>query len=519
MVGAAVALAVGQLASAVIGVAPSPLLAVDGRFVDRFAASLKEFAVETFGTNDKPALVIGTVIIALALGAVIGVLARRRGWIAFAGLGAFGAFGALAQTADPRVGAVDAWATAVVAVVAGALTIRLLLSLAARSSAPGPVSDPMPARPPVEPMPAPRRGDDPTGWSGATTRRGFIGAAGVLTLAAAGAAAIARGLTHDNVLAAVRRVPLPRPTLRRPLPDAQPFTVEGVSSYITPARDFYRIDTALNAPRVDPSTWRLQVGGLVDRPFTLTYEQLLALPSVEEVVTLQCVSNDVGGNLVGNARWQGVPLADLLDRAGVRSRAEQVFSRSVDGWTSGFPLDVARDGRIAMVAYAMNGERLPLTHGFPARLVVSGLYGYVSATKWLESITLTTWDGADGYWVPRGWSKEAPIKLTSRIDVPRAGERVPAGTVALGGVAWAPSIGVSAVEVSIDDGPWLPCELGRVASEHTWVQWRLLADVRPGRHVARVRATDANGRRQIVAVQEPAPDGATGLHRVSFTAD
>ena len=236
-------------------------------------------------------------------------------------------------------------------------------------------------------------------------------------------------------------------------------------------------------------------------------------------MTLQCVSNDVGGNLVGNARWQGVPLADLLDRAGVRSRAEQVFSRSVDGWTSGFPLDVARDGRIAMVAYAMNGERLPLTHGFPARLVVSGLYGYVSATKWLESITLTTWDGADGYWVPRGWSKEAPIKLTSRIDVPRAGERVPAGTVALGGVAWAPSIGVSAVEVSIDDGPWLPCELGRVASEHTWVQWRLLADVRPGRHVARVRATDANGRRQIVAVQEPAPDGATGLHRVSFTAD
>ena len=522
MVGAGVALAAGELTSALLGAAPSPLLAVGGRFVDRFAASLKEVAVNTFGTNDKPALVIGTIIISLGLGAVIGVLARRRTWVAVVGLGAFGVFGALAQAADPQVGAADAWITAVAAVAAGAGTIRFLLSLA---TPPGlddtPLTPPV-SMPPVstaEPMPAPRRGDDTFVLSGTPSRRLFLGATGAMALVAASVAGLARALAQDDVLAAVRKVPLLRPRFRRRVPVSQPFGIAGVSSYITPANEFYRIDTALSTPRVNPDSWRLKVGGMVDRPFEMTYEELLDLPSVEEVVTLQCVSDEVGGDLVGNARWQGVPLADLLERAGVQRGAEQVFSRSVDGWTSGFPIDVGGDGRVAMVAYAMNGERLPVTHGFPARLVVSGLYGYVSATKWLESIELTTWDGADGYWIPRGWSKKGPIKLTSRIDVPRSGAHVSAGTLPLGGVAWSPSIGVSAVEVSIDDAQWRQCELGRVASEHTWVQWRLLWHAQPGPHVARVRAFDAHGKRQVVAVQEPAPNGATGLHEIAFTVD
>jgi hypothetical protein len=280
--------------------------------------------------------------------------------------------------------------------------------------------------------------------------------------------------------------------------------------------DFYRIDTALSVPRVDASRWRLRIAGLVDAPFELGYDELLALEGVEEVVTLQCVSNEVGGDLVGNAVWQGVPLRELLTRAGVRPEAEQVFSRSVDGWTCGFPIDALEDDRTALVAYAMNGEPLPAAHGFPARLVVSGLYGYVSATKWLEQIELTRWEGTDGYWVPRGWAKEGPVKLASRIDVPRRGQEVPGSPTVLGGVAWLPSVGVGGVEVSVDDGPWQRAELGRVASVDTWVQWRFEVALEPGDHDARVRAVDRRGRVQTAEVAEPAPDGATGLHRVAF---
>ena len=286
---------------------------------------------------------------------------------------------------------------------------------------------------------------------------------------------------------------------------------------MTPVKDFYRIDTALLVPQVDADSWDLSVGGLVARPFSIGYDELLSLPSIEQVVTLQCVSNEVGDELVGTAVWQGVALATLLDRAGVKDSAEQVFSTSVDGWNCGFPISVLDGERPAMIAYAMNGERLPARHGFPARLVVSGLYGYVSATKWLSTIELTTWDGTDGYWVPRGWSKKGPIKLTSRIDVPRSGASVTPGRTPIAGVAWRPATGISAVQISIDGGDWLDCELGEVASEHTWVQWKRDWDATPGDHEVVVRAVDARGEPQITRYQEPAPDGATGLHRVSFT--
>ncbi|MGV3760240.1 MAG: molybdopterin-dependent oxidoreductase, partial [Actinomycetota bacterium] len=316
----------------------------------------------------------------------------------------------------------------------------------------------------------------------------------------------------DPVTAAREAVTLPPPGAAVGVPTEPGFAVDGLTPYVTPTEDFYRIDTALAIPRVDPDSWALRISGLVDQPFAVSYVELLALDSVEVPVTLQCVSNEVGGNLVGNAVWQGVPLADLLDRAGLQSGATQVVGRSVDGFTAGFPTELARDGRTALVAYAMNGEPLPARHGFPARLVVAGLYGYVSATKWLDEIQLARWEDVDGYWIPRGWSKEGPIKVTSRIDVPRGGADLLAGTVAVAGVAWAPDRGIAAVEVSVDDGPWTACTLGDAASDETWVQWHLAWEATPGEHVLRVRATTLDGEVQTDAVAPPAPDGATGHH-------
>ncbi|HRW37420.1 MAG TPA: molybdopterin-dependent oxidoreductase [Aquihabitans sp.] len=495
VLGAATALATGELLSGLLDVTPSPVLAVGGRFVDEFAASLKEVAVAWFGTNDKAALVTGTVVISLVLGALVGVAARRRPWAAPAVLGGFALFGAWAQLQDPRgLGAV-VWLIAAASAAAGTGAIVLLLAAATAPSDEGA---------------APATVD----------RRRFLGLAGAFAVVTAGAAAFGRSLQqHDVVASAAKRFKLRAPGRTTPVPDAQPISVEGISSYVTSTDDFYRIDTALSVPQVDAASWRLRVEGMVDDPFEMTYEDLLALPSVEEVVTLQCVSNEVGGDLVGNARWQGVPLTDLLERAGVQDGADQIFMRSVDGWTCGFPTELAGDGRVALVAYAMNGEPLPAAHGFPARLVVSGLYGYVSATKWIESIELTTWDGADGYWVPRGWAKEGPIKLMSRIDVPRSGAKVAAGTVAFGGVAWLPNTGISKVEVQVDDGEWTEADLGRVASVDTWVQWRAEVSLAAGDHRARVRAIDADGRVQTAEVAEPAPDGATGLDEVRFTVE
>jgi hypothetical protein len=251
---------------------------------------------------------------------------------------------------------------------------------------------------------------------------------------------------------------------------------------------------------------------MVDRPLTMGYDELVAMSTTEDVVTLQCVSNEVGGNLVGNAAWQGVPLATLLERAGVQDGATQIVGRSVDGFTAGFPTDVGLDGRTAMVVVGMNGEPLPASHGFPARLIIAGLYGYVSATKWLDEIVLTTWEDFDGYWVPRGWSKEGPIKTASRIDVPRSGATVAAGTQPIAGVAWAPTVGIERVEVQVDDDAWQEATLGDAASGNTWVQWYLEWPAEPGEHRLRVRATDATGATQTEERRPPAPDGSTGWH-------
>ncbi|WP_162458568.1 molybdopterin-dependent oxidoreductase [Pseudactinotalea suaedae] len=488
----AAALAAGELVAAITGVTETPLLAVGSQFVDRFAASLKELAVALFGTNDKAALVIGTVAVTLVLGAVAGGIARRAAWLVPALVLVLSVVGFASQVADPRGSVPLALLGAVVANGVGFGTWRLLTRA------------------------APRRGDNQA--AAPPSRRDFLTVSGIAATAAAGTAALSRlvaGAT-GGASSMPDGIVLPEPPSTVPLPDTAAFDAEGISPYVTASEDFYRIDTALSVPRVDVGTWRLRIEGLVEQPIEIDYEQLLAMPSVEQPVTLQCVSNQVGGDLVDNAVWQGVPLLDLLAQAGVQASAEQLFSTSVDGWSCGFPVSVLDGERTALVAYAMNGEPLLPEHGFPVRLVVAGLYGYVSATKWLETIELTTWDERDGYWVPRGWAKEGPIKLASRIDVPAQGAQIDADTV-IGGVAWLPGTGVRTVEIQVDDGPWQECELASVADGNTWVQWRLpVTGLAPGRHRATVRAVDAEGNRQSVDVRPPAPDGASGLHRREF---
>ncbi|MEZ5341909.1 MAG: molybdopterin-dependent oxidoreductase [Acidimicrobiales bacterium] len=290
----------------------------------------------------------------------------------------------------------------------------------------------------------------------------------------------------------------------------------GITPIVVANRDFYRIDTATLVPRVDPADWKLKIRGMVDNELDFTYDELLARANWVVPVTLSCVSNEVGGGLVGNAVWHGVPLTELLDEAGVQSGATQLSSRSVDGWDCGFPTELAYDGRTAMVAVAMNGEPLPLDHGFPARLVVSGLYGYVSATKWLDTIELTTIEAFNGFWISRGWSKDGPVKTQSRIDTPRNGTAVDPGVArAIAGVAWAPNTGIQHVEVQIDNGDWVMAELGESLSDDTWVQWKLAWTPDAGNHTIKVRATDKSGFTQSPDPVYVAPNGAEGWHTIS----
>jgi DMSO/TMAO reductase YedYZ molybdopterin-dependent catalytic subunit len=298
------------------------------------------------------------------------------------------------------------------------------------------------------------------------------------------------------------------------VPPGADLGIDGVTPFVTPGDDFYRIDTALRVPQVRRASWRLRIHGMVDRELTLGFDDLLARDQVERFVTLSCVSNEVGGDLVGNARWQGVLLSDVLREAGVRAGAEQLVSRSVDGWTCGTPVAAVLDGRDAMLAIAMNGEPLPAAHGYPVRMVVPGLYGYVSATKWVTDIELTTWDAFDAYWVPRGWAKEAPVKTMTRIDRPRRDIEA-AGRYEIGGVAWAVHRGISAVQVRIDDGAWIDCELAAVPSDDTWRQWVHRWDAAPGRHTIEARAIDGAGAVQPEERAAPAPNGAQGYHRVT----
>lgn len=501
VIAAGAALAAGEVPPALAGETVGPVTAVGNEFVDRFAGSLKDLAIALFGQNDKVALVAGIVVVSLLLGFALGLLALRSFTLAAMGFVAFAVVGLVAHLTDTGGGVVVPVLSALVGAVAGTGTLALLMAQVARGPDlrttlrhGGDVGDPRIRTP---------------------DRRTFLtvgataGAAAVLT--GAGAWSL-RG--RSAVEAQRGAIVLPRPVRATPV-RAGALQVPGLSPYVTPNEDFYRIDTALVTPRVDVGSWRLRVGGLVDDPFELTFDELLQMDLVEEPVTIACVSNEVGGSLVGNAVWLGVPLSELLDRAGVRPEGTQVVGRSTDGFTAGFPTDVATDGRVSLVAVGMNGEPLPTGHGYPARLIVAGLYGYVSATKWLTEIELTRFEDFDAYWIPRGWSKLGPVKTQSRIDVP--GGAVDAGVVPIAGVAWAPDVGIDAVEVSIDDGPWLPAELADTGNDNTWVQWVHEWAATPGAHTIRCRATDATASIQTAERSEPAPDGATGLHAVRVT--
>lgn len=494
MVAAGLALGVTELVSAISARGrPSLIATVGSRLIDRGAGSFRDFAVSVFGTNDKTALVVGIVVVSLLCGAVLGPVTARRRWVGVTGFVAFAIVGVAAGLDDRQASKPTVVVAAVTGAAAGIATLIALLHVASRLPA---------ADVEVAPRPGP----------GVGSRRAFLaaaaGAAALALVAEAGARRVRSAATRGR--AAIR---LPAPRRATAVPPGQPFKVDGLSSYVTPASTFYRIDTALFVPQVDAMTWRLAIKGMVDREVSLTYADLLAMDLVEEPVTLACVSNEVGGDLVGNALWRGVPLTTLLDLAGVKPGATQIVGRSVDGFTVGFPIEKALDGRSALVAVGMNGEPLPANHGFPARLVVAGLYGYVSATKWLQEIELTRLEDFDAYWIPRGWAKEGPIKTQSRIDVPRAGATLAAGRVAVAGVAWAPTRGIAKVEVRINDGPWQEARLGDVASHNTWVQWLYEWDATRGRHEITARATDGTGEVQTEMRRAPRPDGATGHHQ------
>jgi DMSO/TMAO reductase YedYZ molybdopterin-dependent catalytic subunit len=502
LVAAGAAVCVGQVVAAIVEVT-TPLDAVGSEFIDHTPKWLKNLAVDWFGTSDKLALRVGMVVTIGILSVVVGGLARRRPPVGVAAITAFGIVGAVVAVGRPDGEGLSALPP-LVGAVAGSGLLWYLIALVRRGD--GASETPMVSR-------------APNGWD----RRRFFGVTGAAAGIAVVAVAASRRLEADRLDQLSEAAPdsLPPVAAEQPglgaVESAAPEIPSGAqlspdTPFLTPNDDFYLIDTALSVPRIDVNDWSVEIRGMVDRPLSFTYADLLARPQVERVITICCVSNEVGGDLIGNAVWQGVLLKDLLDEAGVQDGAEQVFSTSVDGWTCGFPVEAAFDGRDAMIAVGMNGEPLPLRHGFPARLIIPGLYGYVSATKWLQTIELNRWSDAEGYWVPRGWSRDAPVKTQSRIDVPRRGDELTAGKVAVAGIAWAQRRGISKVEVRVDDGPWVEARLGTDVTEDTWRQWVYEWAATPGEHRLQVRATDGNGDTQTEEVARPDPDGATGWH-------
>jgi DMSO/TMAO reductase YedYZ molybdopterin-dependent catalytic subunit len=498
-VAAAVALGISELAAGLLGL-PSLIEGMGNWVIDVVPTSVKEWAIATFGTNDKLVLLIGIVVVTILLGALVGVFARDRFGIAIAAFIGFGAVAALAALNDPNVSLGVAVIPAGLAAITGLAALQWLY---ARGAAP------------AEALAEERAPQD-------VSRRGLVIGLGALIGVAALSGGIGRALVGRTTRSASGRADVVLPAAAETLPavpEPAELGVEGLSSVITPNEVFYRIDTAfLGVPRVDIQEWALTIEGRVDRPYSLSYFDLLDMPLVEKDVTLSCVSNEVGGDLVGNARWLGVPLVEVLDRAGVRDDAEQLVGRSVDDFTVGFPIEAVYDGRDALIAVGMNGEPLPMEHGFPARLVVAGLYGYVSATKWLSSIELTGWGEFDAYWIPRGWAKEAPIKTQSRIDTPTQGASLEAGTLQVAGVAWAPYRGISKVEVWLgEDAEWVEAQLSEPLSDNCWLQWVVDWDAPAGTHRLQVRATDGEGAVQTDELRPPAPDGATGWHTIQVT--
>lgn len=493
----AVSVAIGSALASLLSTT-SALEAVGSSFIDRTPSWLKDLAIAWFGDDNKTALRIGIFVVITAIALVLGVVSRTSPVPVLLGITLLTVVGAIAISERP-----GSTAPALVALLTGA-TVGLGTAFL--------IWQAMTSR--LTRRNTPTQSMAPLGWD----RRAFL----VAATAVAATSAVATGISvrgdrrNANRIAAQRPPSLPSVAFDQRAVAAPPEVHDGVR-FITPNDDFFRIDTALSFPRVDLDRWKLRIHGLVDQEIRFTYRDLLDLPQTERTITLCCVSNEVGGPYIGNAVWQGVLLSNVLKSAGVSPEAEQVFSTSLDGWTCGFPVETALDGRDALIAIGMNGEPLPVRHGFPARLIVPGLYGYVSATKWLSDIELNRWADARGYWLPRGWSRLAPVKTQSRIDVPRRGESVEPGPMRIAGVAWAQNVGISRVEVRVDSEPWSRATLSDDVSDDTWRMWTFDWIATSGRHTVQVRATDNNGVTQTETVSPVAPDGATGWHTRRIT--
>jgi DMSO/TMAO reductase YedYZ molybdopterin-dependent catalytic subunit len=512
VIGVAAYLAVAELVALLVAPAASPLLAVGSFVIDIVPQPVKEFAIATFGSADKIVL-LGSLALAALIGAAIaGILELRVRFVGAALLAVVGLAAGAAVLTRAGAGPLSA-VPPLLGTVAGALVLFVLVGRLRRWRDAAALGD-------AQPQGAASGDLRQEAPDAATDRRGFLR---LSLIAAATAVVVGAGARIVNAtssaVTAVRealRLPAPRSTVT--VPAGAELDIPGISPLYTPNADFYRVDTALTVPTVDPTTWRLVVDGMVDQRIEISFDDLVGMGLDEYSITLTCVSNEVGGDLVGSAVWQGVPVRDILAMAGVQGDADMVLSRSVDGYTASTPLEALTDpGRDAILAVAMNGEPLPLEHGFPVRMVVPGLYGYVSATKWLTELKVTRFDVDEAYWTPRGYSAEAPIKMSSRIDTPRPNTAVEAGTVPVAGVAWAQHTGIERVEVMIDDGEWQPAELSTPVNADTWVQWHLPWQAEPGPHYLAVRAIDAEGNTQIEERAPIAPDGSTGWQRLLVT--
>jgi DMSO/TMAO reductase YedYZ molybdopterin-dependent catalytic subunit len=505
LVAAVAALGAGQVVAFLIDESAAPLFAVADLFVDLTPPWLKDFAVETFGTNDKLVLILGALLVLLLISALAGVLAVRRPRLGVALVGALGAVAALAAVTRP-----DATPLWVLPSIAAAVVGMVVLDGAARR-----VREAQSAEASPEEARMSRRG--------LLNFSVLVGGAGAV--AWLGGSLFGRGTAEVNASRAAVRLPPAAETVPEATgtvsgagePPGVEIGVSGVGPWRTPNDKFYRIDTALIVPKLTAEKWKLRIHGMVEKELTIDFADLASRARVERYVTLACVSNGVGGDLVGNALWQGLPMAELIAEVKPHPSSDMLLSTSADGFTCGTPVAALTDGRDALLAVAMNGEPLPIEHGFPVRMVVPGLYGYVSATKWVVEWEFTRFDQVEAYWTPRGWSPKGPIKTASRIDVPASSGRMQAGEIAIAGVAWAQHRGVTGVQVRIDEGPWLDAELAADASVDTWRQWVYRWQAPVGQHWLQVRARDATGEWQTGDEAAPAPDGATGWHTVQVT--
>ncbi|RUR00936.1 molybdopterin-dependent oxidoreductase [Labedella endophytica] len=512
VVSAIATLAIAELVALVVAPAASPLLAVGSLVIDLVPGWVKDLVIALFGTNDKVVLLLCLAVLVAALAFLSGLLEWRRPPWGTVVLGIVGVIAVIAATT--RAGATGMWASPTVAgVIVGVLVLRFGSERLSAWIGVGSSGRQVDSRTAISP--------DPSLADTAVSRRRFLVFTGAT---AVGALLVGVGARVANAAAAAadtarRALRLPTAaTPAAPVPAGADLGIDGLSPVVTPNGEFYRIDTALQVPGVDPATWSLRVFGEVEEEFELSWDELLALPMQESTVTLACVSNEVGGDLIGNALWLGYPLRELLARAKPREGADMVLSRSIDGFTAGTPLSVLQEeDRDSLIAIGMNGEPLPVEHGFPARLVVPGLYGYVSATKWVVSLEVTRFSAASAYWTDRGWSAEGPVKTQSRIDVPTNRARVSAGTVAVAGVAWAQHTGIDRVEVRVDGGDWTEARLATAISADTWVQWVYEWDATAGDHTLQVRATDNAGTTQGEREVPVVPDGAEGWHTIDVS--